>query len=110
MFRISLPSNASLNYYPNNTPSNFIVKPARAFDGAGYECALSEIIFPNRLMNVRPNRNTIVIRRMVPKKGEIGSIKGTITIQRGYHGSISKLIETINEAGLKNYTIKVIKI
>ena len=46
MFRISLPSNPSLNYYPNNTPSNFIVKPARAFDGAGYECALAEIISP----------------------------------------------------------------
>ena len=80
MFRISLPSNASLNYYPNNKQSNFIVKPARAFDGAGYECALAELIFPNRLLNVRPNRNTIVIRRMVTKKGEIGSIKGTITI------------------------------
>ena len=58
-------------------------------------------------MNVRPNRNTIVIRRMVSKKGLIGSIKGTITIPPGYHGSISKLIETINEKGLKQYTTKV---
>ena len=107
MFRISLPSNASLNYYPNNTPSNFIVKPARAFDGAGYECALAEIIFPNRLMNVSPNRNTIVIRRTVLKKGLIDSIKGTIIIPPGYYGSISKIIETINEEGLKKYTVKV---
>ena len=52
-------------------------------------------------MNVRPNANTIVIRRLVEKKGESGSIKGTITIPPGYYGSISKLIETINEAGLK---------
>ena len=96
MFRISLPSNASLNYYPNNIPSNVIVKPAQSFDGAGYECALAEIIFPNRLMNVRPNGNTVVIRRMVEKKGESGSIKGTITIPPGYYGTVSKLIETIN--------------
>ena len=102
MFRISLPSNASLNYYPNNTPSNFIVKPARAFDGVGYECALTEIIFPNRLINVRPNANTIVIRRLVKKKGESGSILG-------YYGTVSKLIETINETGLKKYTAKVDK-
>ena len=101
MFRISLPSNASLNYYPNNTPSNFIVKLARAFDGAGYECALAEIIFPNRLLNVRPNANTIVIRRLGKKKGESGSIKGTLTIPPGYYETVSKLIETIYEAGLK---------
>ena len=109
MFRISLPSNASLNYYPNNIPSNFIVKPAQSFDGVGYECALTEIIFPNRLMNVRPNANTIVIRRMVDKNGESDSIKGTITIPPGYYGTVSKLIETINEAGLKKYTVKADK-
>ena len=102
MFRISLPSNASLNYYPNNIPSNFIVNSAQSFDGAGYGCALTEITFPNRLMNVRPNANTIVIRRMVDKKGESDSIKGTITIPPGYYGTVSKLIETINEAGLTN--------
>ena len=62
MFHIALPSNASLNYYPNNTPSNCNVKPTQTFYGAGYECALAEIIFPNRLMNVRPNENTIVIQ------------------------------------------------
>ena len=101
MFHISRPSNASLNYYPNNTPSNFIVKPSRTFDGTGYECVLAEISFPNRLMNVRPNANTIVIRRMVKKKGESGSIKGTITVPPGYYGSINKLLETINKFGLK---------
>ena len=107
MFRIALPSNASLNYYPNNIQSNFIVKLARTFHGAGYECALTETIFPNRLINVRPNANSIVIRRMVDKKLESGSIKGTITIPPGYYGTVSKLIETINEAGLKKYTAKV---
>ena len=61
-------------------------------------------------MNVRPNRNTIVIRRLVKKKGESDSIKGTITIPPGYYGSISKLIETINKAGLKKYTVKDVEI
>ena len=58
-------------------------------------------------MNVRPNANTIVIRRLVKKKGESGSINGTIPIPPGYYGTVSKLIETINEAGLKRYTMKV---
>ena len=64
MFRITLPSNASMDYYPNNTLSNFTVKPSRPFDGEGYECALTEIILPNRLYNIRKNCNTIYVRRM----------------------------------------------
>ena len=43
---------------------------------------------------------------MVEKKGESGSIKGTITIPPGYYGTVSKLIEVINEAGLKKYIVK----
>ena len=46
---------------------------------------------------------------MVEKKGESGSIKGTITIPPGYYGTVSKLIETIYERGLKKYTAKVDK-
>ena len=106
-FRIALPSNASLNYYPNNIPSNFTVKPSQPFNGMGYECALAEIIFPNRLINVRPNANTIVIRRMVKKKGESDSIRETLTIPPGYYDTIDKFLEAIEEAGLKKYVMKV---
>ena len=106
MFRISLPSNASLDYYPNNTPSNFTVKPVQAFSNPEYECALAEIIFPNRLINVRSNGNTVVIRRMLKKFGETGSIKKTLIIPPGYYDSIGKLIKAIEKAGLKKYVQK----
>ena len=106
-FRIALPSNASLSYYPNNIASNFTVKPSQPFNGMGYECALAEIIFPNRLINVRPNANTIVIRRMMKKKGESDSIKETLTIPPGYYDTIDKFLEAIEEAGLKKYLMKV---
>ncbi len=103
MFRMSLPSNASLDYYPNNTPSNFTVKPVQAFSNPDYECALAEIIFPNRLINVRPNANTVVIRRIRKKQTDSSSIKATLIIPPGYYDTIDKLIEAIWEAGLKRY-------
>ena len=54
MFRIALPSNASLEYFPENTPSSFTIKPATTFNLDGnYEVALSEIIYPNTWHNVR---------------------------------------------------------
>ena len=60
MFRMSLPSNSPLNYFPNNTADNFKVKiPYLTDANALYECALSEIIFPNRYKNVREISNEI---------------------------------------------------
>lgn len=89
-----------MDYFPNNTLSNYIVKPSQTLDVPNYECALSEIIFPNRLFNVRNNCNTIVVRRMRKKKGDDYAIKGTIIVPPGYYDSIENLIETIDEAGL----------
>ena len=54
MFRIALPSNASLDYFPDNTPSMYTTKPAVAFNLDGdYEVSLSEIIYANSWYNVR---------------------------------------------------------
>lgn len=68
MFRISLPSNASSEYFPKNTPSNYRVKMPHIFNSTKkYECALSEIIFPNKFKNVRKGLNNIEV--------EVGSEK-----------------------------------
>ena len=69
IIRVTLPSDGSHDFYPQNTLSNFPIKLARTLEFNGeYECALSEIIFPNRLVNVREGHNMIDIidlRKMV---------------------------------------------
>ena len=86
MFRISLPSNASSEYFPKNTPSNYRVKMPHIFNSTKkYECALSEIIFPNKFKNVRKGINNIEV--------EVGSEKiRQFAITPGYYSTISALI------------------
>lgn len=52
-FTVTLPSNSSMNYHPNNTASNFTTKLAEPIELHGnWECGLLEAIYPNRVFNV----------------------------------------------------------
>jgi len=52
-FTVTLPSNSSMNYHPNNTASSFTTKLAEAINLHGtWECGLLEAIYPNRVFNV----------------------------------------------------------
>jgi hypothetical protein len=52
-FYLTLPSNASLNYYPDNTASRFVAKLLeRVCLEGNYEFGLSEIIYPHTWNNV----------------------------------------------------------
>ena len=60
MSRIVLKSNDSLNYYPNNNLSDFIVKiPNLSSIGRNLKVALSEITFPFGFKNVREGYNQV---------------------------------------------------
>lgn len=46
-FFITLPSNSSMNYYPNNMLSNYVTKLPRAIELVNqYECGLNECHYP----------------------------------------------------------------
>src|SRR5436190_14286888 len=54
-FYVTLPSNSSMQYYPNNTTSNFITHLSSAInvsDGAQWELALVEAHYPNSFLTV----------------------------------------------------------
>src|SRR5436190_18832110 len=54
-FYVTLPSNSSMKYYPNNTTSNFITHLSSAInvsDGAQWEVALVEAHYPNSFLTV----------------------------------------------------------
>lgn len=92
-----LPSNASTEYYPNNIPSNYTVKIPRPIEGLGNECALSEIILPNRLINVREGLNEIKVYRLVGGKGLVGGLKKTHTIPAGHYNSVQSVVVAVNK-------------
>lgn len=50
---MTLPSNSSMNYYPDNTLSNYVTKLPQVFDFDGsWEVGLSEVLFPISWPNV----------------------------------------------------------
>jgi hypothetical protein len=52
-FYVTLPSDSSANYFPNNTVVRFITKlPERIRLEGEYEMALAEIIYPHTWYNV----------------------------------------------------------
>src|SRR5436190_8863099 len=54
-FYVTLPSNSSMKYYPNNTTSNFIThlsSEINVSDGAQWEVALVEAHYPNSFLTV----------------------------------------------------------
>ena len=57
MFYLTLPSNSSLKYYPDNNASHFITKlpQTQALNGE-YEVGLAEIQFSNNYLNVRESQ------------------------------------------------------
>ena len=59
---VILPSNSSMDYFPDNTLSNFKVKLSKALRLTGkYEVALVEIIYPYLHLNVEPGEASITM-------------------------------------------------
>ena len=105
MIRVTLPSHGSHDIYPQNTLSNFTIKLARTLEFNGeYECALSEIIFPNCLVNVREGYNMVNIHRLTRKKGEANSLKKSYKIPAGTYDSVTKVVTAVeNIIGKSKY-------
>ncbi len=55
-FYVTLPSDSSANYYPDNSVARFVTKlPERIRLEGDYEMALSELIYPHNWFNVSNN-------------------------------------------------------
>ena len=81
MPRIVLKSNDSLNYFPNNKPSDFTIKTVNLSSiGHNLEVALSEIIFPQRFYNVRDGYNSIDI--VQTSRSEVSTSRSEVSTSR----------------------------
>ena len=70
---ITLPSNSSMNYYPNNTASNYRIKfstPLNFTDG-DYEVGLTGLAYRNSWFNFSPRDHYWFAYK--PRRGEVGS-------------------------------------
>ena len=65
---ITLPSNSSLQYFPQNSLTQFKTKLAKQIihDESKCEVALAEISFPKTWVNVQPDENEIYVENNSP--------------------------------------------
>lgn len=98
-FYITLVSNSSLEYYPENKTNSFTTQlPQYVMLDGEWSVALVELQFPFTLFNVTKENNKIVIIYDVDNKSEI-------EITTGYYSDLHELIKAINNQ-VKKYVFE----
>ena len=61
-FYVMLPSNSSMEYFPNNQTSNFVTNLSRTLQLDGeWEVGLAEIDYPHTWYNIHKGKNSVEI-------------------------------------------------
>lgn len=95
MFYLTLPSNSSLNFYPDNTPGAYTTKLPQDFEVTGdYEVGLAEIQFANTYLNVQDKE--CVLTYLPPEKKEEERVATEITLPKGLYESNEYFIQQLN--------------
>ena len=107
MFYLTLPSNSSLRYFPDNHASHFITKLPQAQELTGqYEVGLSEIQFSNSYQNVL--KDTVYFEYQEdydthPSDRQIRKLScRRVDVSAGLYESNKSFISTLNKAASEN--------
>ena len=101
-FYVTLPSNSSVQYFPDNKTTNFVTKLSRTLQLDGEcEVGLAEIDYPHTWHNIREAKNSVEI--YVSDKWD-----REFSIQPGYYQNVIDVIDALRKAGLANLTDVVV--
>lgn len=118
MFYLTLPSNSSLQYYPDNSASHYFTKLPQTIDlERDFEVGLSEIQLPNSYLNVAKGECWIDFTALLPldhktqvlpfDKGltleERRPVKPRLEIPGGLYESSEYFVRFVNSAAQKNF-------
>ena len=106
-FYITLPSNSSMQYFPDNKTSNFVTKLSRTLQLDGeWEVGLAEIDYLHTWYNIREGKNSVEI--YAPDKLYLVFQTVEYSIQPGYYEKVQDVIDALYKAGLANLTAVVL--
>jgi hypothetical protein len=99
-FYLTLASNSSMTYYPDNKTSSFTVQLPKTLTLDGkWNVALAEVHYQNTFLNVSEDSNVISFRRRAKStkfiKEDADSLEQCIIESKNYH-SIEEIVNTIN--------------
>ena len=106
-FYVTLPSNSSMQYFPDNKTSNFVTKLSRTLQLDGeWEVGLAERDYPHTWYNIREGKNYVEI--YAPDKFHLLFQTVEYSIQPGYHEKVQNVIDALYKSGLANVTVAVL--
>lgn len=97
-FYITLPSNASMNYFPNNTQSSYRTKLVSPLTLSGeWEIGLVEIFFPRNWFNIGNHNNDYVIYTETQKNVQAENRQYEISFAYNPDESMENFFQKLNE-------------
>ena len=102
-FYVTLPSNSSMQYFPDNKTSNLVTKLSRTLQLDGeWEVGLAEVDYPHTWHNIREGKNFVEIYA----RGKLYVVLQTAeySIQPGYYEKVQDVIDALRKAVLDNLT------
>jgi hypothetical protein len=114
-FYLTLPSNSSMNVFPENTAAKYVTKLHHTLEFSGkWVVGLVEIIFPMSFYNIRPGYNTLQIFKKAPLEGRALQNElhddeeyDYLIVPPGNYPSIQYLTEFINNAKVHHGSIQL---
>ena len=102
-FYVTLPSNSSMKYFPDNKTSNFFIKLSRTLQLDGeWEVGLAEIVYPHTWYNICEGKNSVEI--YAPDNFHLVFKTVEYSIQPGHYEKVQDVIDALYKAGLANLT------
>ena len=102
-FYVTLPSNSSMEYFPDNKTSNFVTKLSRTLQSDGeWEVGLAEIDYPHTWYNIHEGKNSVEI--YAPDNLHLVFKTVEFSIQPRYYEKVQDVINALHKAGLANLT------
>ena len=102
-FYVTLPSNSSMQCFPDNKTTNFITKLSRTLQLDGeWEVGLAEIDYLHTWYNIREGKSSVEI--YIPDKLFLVFKTVEYSIQPGYYEKVQDVIDALFKVGLANLT------
>lgn len=108
-FYLTLLSNSSFNYFPENRTSNFKVHLTKEINLEGeWKVALSEISYPHTIYNVTDKNNKVIVKRSY-NGGELGTQTDNyiVSIPEGFYSNLEDVVKVINEGFFKLFKMNL---
>ena len=97
-FYITLPSNSSMHYYPNNTVTRYTTRLENAISLSGeWEVGLVEIQYQHTWFNLERGEGRVTYSQAVEVRGKLTHLQNSLRLTPGYYDSTTDLIQMIND-------------